>query len=296
MKTNKLILLILLFANFLSWSAVFHYSQALRLEVCFLDIGMGDSIFIETPFKDQILIDAGPNNKVIDKLEQRMPFFDRKIETIVLTHPDKDHLYGFIEVLKKYKVENVLWNGIQVETELSKEWKDLIEKEGAKIWIAKKGLKIKVSNNQYFEVLYPFESLEGREVNNKNNSSVVLMLNSNNHKILFMGDAEIEVEKWLVEEGTDLKSQVLKVSHHGSKTGTSLDFLEAVQPCVGIICASENNRYGFPAEQTLENLAEYGINVLQTSNFKKDICLIQKKNEPFSLLNQTRSNGDWLEK
>ena len=287
MIRKKTILIILLVLNIFSWSIVWELSKDNNLKVCFLDVGMGDSIFIQAPFNQQILIDGGPNNKVVDKLEQRMPFFDRKIELIILSHPDKDHLFGFLEVLKRYKVANVLWNGIKPTTELSQDFKEAIEKEGAKIWIAEQGLKVKISDEQYFEVLYPFERLEGREVTNKNNSSVVLMLKSSGNRVLFTGDAEKSVEQLLIKKGYDLKAQVLKVSHHGSKTGTSLDFLEAVQPSIGIICASAENRYGFPAKQTLANLAEYGINVLQTSNFEKDICLIQKKNGPFLLLNQT---------
>lgn len=287
MPSQKTIVFFLIFCNILSWSVVFHLSQASALEICFLDVGMGDSIFIQTAFNQQILIDGGPNDRVVDKLEERMPFFDRKIELMILSHPDKDHLFGFLEVLKRYKVANVLWNGIKPTTELSKDFKEAIEKEEAKIWIAKQGLEVKISDEQYFEVLYPLESLEGREVSNKNNSSVVLMLESLGSRVLFTGDAEKDVERLLIEKGYDLKAQVLKVSHHGSKTGTSLDFLEAVEPSIGIVCASAENRYGFPTEQTLENLAGYGINVLQTSNFEKDLCLIQKKNEPFLLLNQT---------
>jgi competence protein ComEC len=288
MAAKRTIILFLIIANIFSWSVIFSFSQAKGLEVCFLDIGMGDSIFIETEFKHQILIDGGPNNRVIKKLEERMPFWDRTIDLIVLTHPDKDHMFGLIEVLKRYKVENILWTGIETDTLLGREWEEAIKKERAKLWIAREGLNIKISKYRNISVLYPFESLEHRVVSNKNNSSIIMLLNSNEHKILFTGDAEKKVEQWLVEKEYDLRTQVLKVSHHGSKTGSSLEFLEAVQPDAAIICASENNQYGFPHEETLANLNESGITILQTSNYKNDICLIQKKNAPFLFLSPTQ--------
>jgi len=285
---KKTIILFLIIANIFFWSVIFSFSQAHWLEVCFLDIGMGDSMFIETDFGHQILIDGGPNDRVIKKLEERMPFWDRTIDLIVLTHPDKDHMFGLIEILKRYKVENILWTGIQTDTLLGNEWEEAIEKEGAKIYIADNKLEVRISQNEYFDIIYPFESLEHRVVNNKNNSSIVMLLNSNEHKILFTGDAEKKVEQWLVNKGLDLKAQILKVSHHGSKTGSCLEFLEAVQPDTAIICASENNQYGFPHEETLANLNESGITILQTSNYKNDICFIQRKNTPFLFLNPTR--------
>jgi len=288
MIIKKPIILFLIIANFFSWSVIFHFSQANGLEVCFLDIGMGDSIFIQTDAGHQILIDGGPGDRVIKKLEERMPFWDRTIDLIVLTHPDKDHLFGLIEVLERYKVKNILWTGIKTDSLLAKKWEEMIQKEGAKIWIAELDLNIKISEFQYINVLYPFESLEGREVSNKNNTSIVMVLNSSGHKILFTGDAEKKVEQWLVEKEYDLRAQILKVSHHGSKTGSSIDFIEAVQPDTAIICASKNNQYGFPHEETLANLNESGITILQTSNYKKDICFIQKKNEPFLFLNPTQ--------
>ncbi len=288
MPSKKSIIFCLVIANIFSWSIVFYFTQADGLEVCFFDVGMGDAIFIKTGRGNQILIDGGPNDKVIEKLEKRMPFWDRTIDLIVLTHPDKDHLFGLTEVLEKYKVENILWTGIETNTLLGEQWEEAIMKEEAKIWIADESLEIKIADNQSFNILYPFERLEGRQVSNKNNTSIVMLLNSAGHKVLFTGDAEKQVEQWLVEKDIDLGARILKVSHHGSKTGSSMEFLEAVQPEAAIICAGADNQYGFPASETLANLNEFGITILQTSNYKNDICLIQKKNEPFSLLSRTR--------
>jgi len=287
MDKNRIVLVVVLVANIFSWSVVFETSQDKGLEVCFLDIGQGDSIFIETLQGHQILIDGGPDDSVLEKLENKMPFWDRTIDLIILTHSDKDHVFGLIEVLKNYEVENILWTGVQGKSLLFERWLEAIEKEGAKIWIAKQGLNIEMSTYQNINILYPFESLENRIVSNINDSSVVVMLNTGAEKILFTGDISKRAEGLLVEEEVSLRANILKVAHHGSKTSSSEKFLEAVKPNLAIISVGRDNSFGHPAPEVLARLEEFGIKVLQTSK-EKDICLIQKKNEPFLLLNPTQ--------
>jgi len=271
---NKYLLISLVLCNVIAWSAVFYYSQVVDMEVCFLDVGQGDSILIQTGVNQQILIDGGPDDSVIDKLEQYLPFWDRTIDLIVLTHPDKDHLFGLTEVLKNYRVKNILWTGVKAKTLLYQEWLELIESEKADIHIAQKGMRI-----GDLEVIYPFENLEGREVFDLNDSSIVLKLN--NH-ILFTGDITTKIELLLEDVNVD----ILKLGHHGSKNSTSFEFLQNTSPDVAIVSAGLSNSYGHPADEVLARLDEFAINVLQTSKLK-DICLIQNKSELFYLLNQT---------
>ncbi|PIS40330.1 MAG: hypothetical protein COT32_00315, partial [Candidatus Nealsonbacteria bacterium CG08_land_8_20_14_0_20_36_22] len=108
----KFILSILVFLNIIAWTTVFHLSQPRVLKVVFFDVGQGDSIFIETPQRLQVLIDGGPDLTVLEKLAKEMPFYDRTIDLLILSHPEKDHLFGLLEVLKRYKVKNILWTGI----------------------------------------------------------------------------------------------------------------------------------------------------------------------------------------
>ena len=285
---NKKTILVIFFAlNIFSWSVVWDLSKGNNLKVCFLDIGQGDSFFIEPSPGHQILIDGGPDNSLSQKLEERMPFWDKTIDLIVLTHTDKDHLFGFLDVLKNYKVENILWTGIQVKTSVFREWQKAIKDEGAKIWIAKKGFRIVLPAHRYFQVLYPFQSLEGREIKIANQTSIVMMLNTEGEKILFTGDIPKKVEHWLVEDKAPLKADVLKIAHHGSKTSSSEEFLEAVDPRLAIISVAKDNHYGHPSPEVLSRLDSFGIKVLQTSN-QKDICLIQKKNTPFLFLSPTQ--------
>ena len=144
MKKKKIliILAVLLGSNVFAWLIVFDLSRPEVLEVSFFDVGQGDAAFIETPQGHQILIDGGPSSIILEKLAQEMPFWDRTIDLIILSHPEKDHLAGLIEVLKRYKVENILWTGVVRETAEFEEWQELIKEEGAKIFIAEFGLRI----------------------------------------------------------------------------------------------------------------------------------------------------------
>ncbi|MBU1046112.1 MBL fold metallo-hydrolase [Patescibacteria group bacterium] len=287
MINKRTILTILIVLNIFSWLVVWEISKERGLEICFFDVGQGDSIFIEGPQRQQILIDGGPDNSVIEKLESKMPFWDRTIDLVVLTHPDKDHLFGLIETLKRYKIKNILWTGVNSDSALFQEWKKAIEKEGANIWIAKQGLNIDISIYRYINVLYPFEGLEDRSVSNLNDTSIVLMLDSNGERILLPGDASSQTENLLIENNLPISADILKIAHHGSKYSSSDDFLKAVNPSVAVISVGENNLYGHPAPEVLASLTDSGINILQTSK-QKDICFIQKKKEPFSLLSRTR--------
>jgi len=259
-RRHKLIFItLLLIANILAWITVYDLSQPQLLEVSFFDVGQGDSIFIETPQGHQILIDGGPDSAVLEKLGSEMPFSDRSIDLIVLTHPEHDHIAGLISVLGAYEVENVLWTGIIRETVEYREWLDCLEKEGTNIIIAKKGQRI-VLGGVYIDVLYPFESLEGEIVKEVNNSSVVFRLVFGENSFLFTGDIFKSVERELEEADSD----ILKVSHHGSKTSSDEDFIVSISPDIAVIQVGKDNRYGHPHLETLEILNKYDINIQRT--------------------------------
>ncbi len=260
---KNLILSFLLICNVFSWLVVYDLSRPQFLEVIFFDIGQGDSIFIETPDNYQILIDGGPTNVILEKLGKEMDFWDRRIDLIILTHPEHDHIAGLIEVLKRYEVENIVWTGILRDTAEYKEWVRLIEEEGSNIKIVQAGQRI-ITPNLFFQILYPLENLKGQDVKNTNNVSIINRLVFNNTSFLFLGDAYKSVERKLVNNGTYLDSDILKVGHHGSKTSTSKELLESVNPQIAVISAGKDNRYGHPYEEVLEILNDYGIRILRT--------------------------------
>lgn len=278
-KFALFVLVGLFFLNVLAWIVVFDLSQPRFLEVNFFDVGQGDAIFIETPQRHQILIDGGSSLAILEKLGKEIPFWDKSLDLIILTHPERDHMAGLIEVLKKYKVENILWTGIIRDTVEYQEWVKLIKEEKANVFIAKGSEEIKAART-VLDVLYPFESLAGKEFKNSNDTSIVSRLVFGQNSFLFTGDISSVAEKELIlrenscgpyrteSSGTDcqfatLSSDVLKVAHHGSKTSSSEEFLKETSPEISVIQVGENN-YGHPHPEVLERLKNFGIRILRT--------------------------------
>lgn len=262
--------------NILAWWLVFDSSQPRLLEVTFFDVGQGDAIFIVAPQSHQILIDGGPSSIILEKLAKEMPFWDRTIDLIILTHPERDHLAGLLEVLKRYKVENILWTGVVRDTAEFREWQKLIEEEGARI-ILIPGVKRLTTSGVVLEILYPFEDLEGKVLKDSNNTSVISRLTFGNNSFLFVGDAYKSVGKELIEKGIEIDSDILKVGHHGSKTSTSEEFIQSVKPKIAVIPVGKNNNYGHPHQEVLEILNKYGIRVLRTDQ-DGDIKIVSDSN------------------
>lgn len=277
-KLEVLSLFFLITLNIFAWIIVYDLRND-YLEVVFFDVGQGDAVFIETPQKHQILIDGGPNAKIMEKLSKEMPFYDKKIDLVILTHPEKDHLSGLIDVLKNYKVDNVLWTGVKRKTDEYKEWIDLLDKEKANIFLARKGMRIK-ANDVFFDIIHPLELLKGKELENSNDTSIVSRLTFYQNSFLFTGDISGLVEKNLALSQEIIRSNVLKVSHHGSKTSSIPQFIVAVFPDIAVISNGKNNRYGHPHKQVLEFFEKYGIPVLRT-DVKGDIKLFSNGEKMF---------------
>lgn len=283
-KKFLIIILGFLFSlNLLAWIVVYDLNGVRFLKVVFFDVGQGDAIFIETPQKHQLLIDGGPSSIILEKLGEIIPFYDRSLDLIILTHPEKDHLAGLIEVLKRYKVENILWTGVVRDTPEWKEWEDLTKKEGAQIKIAKSGQKIifkNFNNLIYLDILHPFDKLEGERFKDSNDTSIVCRLIFGRTSFLFTGDIKKSTERQLIDKNID--SGVLKIAHHGSNTSSDEEFLKAVSPNIAVIQAGKNN-YGHPSSEVLANLNQFGIQVLRTDE-SGDIKIISDGNN-FKLLN-----------
>ena len=243
---NKKIFLIFLFcANIFAWSVVYDLNQVQAFQVDFFDIGQGDSIFIQTPYGYQVLVDGGPTGTVLEKLGNVMNFWDKSIDVVILTHPDHDHIAGLIEVLKKYEVGLVLWNGLLKDTGEFEEWERLLREKSIQNKIIFSGIQISTPMVD-FDVLYPFKSLEGLRMKNANNSSIVIRTVFRDVSLLLTGDIESLVEEEIIEKGSLIKSDILKVCHHGSKTSSSEEFIKIINPSVAVISVGENNTYNHP--------------------------------------------------
>jgi len=237
-------------------SVEFSKAQTGSLKVYFFDIGQGDSILIRTPEGKDILIDGGPDSVVIERLGEALPFWDRHLDIVVLTHPHDDHVLGLYDVLARYRVDLVLEPSIKNEPGNMIYFNGMTEKEKSVL----KDDAITLGEDLKIEFIYPF-SLELEE-ENLNNTSLVFKLSYRDIDFLFTGDATEDVEAKILSE--NLESEFLKVGHHGSRYSSSQEFLDKVSPLVSVISVGEGNSFGHPTQDALDRLAAVGSRVLRT--------------------------------
>ena len=241
------------------------YNPPSELEVDFLDVGQGDAILIKSPFGQNILIDGGPDNKVIAELDKSLPFWDKQIDLIILTHPHDDHVAGLIEVIKRYQVKKIIYTGVVHTSPNYLVWLELVANRKIPLIIADRPQTISLGEDCYLKILYPLESFLNKTVANLNNSSMVVKLVYKENKFLFTGDAEKEVEEELMANSFKLlPSDVLKLGHHGSDTSSSQDFLQLISPEIAIIQVGEDNDFGHPSRRIIKRLERLDVKILRT--------------------------------
>lgn len=227
-----------------------------RLHVYFLDIGQGDGILIETPGGRQILIDGGSDPQQLNnQLGAVMPFWDRSLDLLIATHPDLDHMGGHSGLPARFTVDQALISGNLTEHEDFSGWQQEMAAAGIPVTSQSQGGWIDLGDGAGMWVLWPppEERMPPVEADDKNERSLVLRLVYGEFSLLLTGDAGLPAEKALITAGWPLASQVLKVGHHGSRSSTGTDFVQAVSPLVAVIQVGEN-RYGHPEASVLEGL------------------------------------------
>jgi len=242
-----------------------------QVKITFLDVGQGDASLIEFSDKEKMLVDCAIDNRILEALGRTMSFYDRQIDYLLITHPDNDHYGGCIEVLKRFEVKNIVYNGLKKEND--SQWREFwqaIQDEGAKYWEIDKEQSWDIASTtvQFF---YPNHSIvkdtkiPGGKTGNDNDTSIVFKIINGNKSALFMGDTEADLEKYLVDKySVQLKSDVLKVGHHGSGGASSEEFLVAVSPTESVISCGKNNRYGHPSLRVLKKLERVNSKIWRT--------------------------------
>ncbi|MFA5021670.1 MAG: MBL fold metallo-hydrolase [Patescibacteria group bacterium] len=267
MKKSKKIILsfyaTLTIVLLLTAAVLFFQLQPANLQIYFFDVGQGDSIFIKTPNRYNILIDGGVNNLVLYKLGKYLPFYDRTIDLVILTHPDSDHLVGLIEVLKRYQVKNILLTKISDDSAVYKSFWQTIKDKNLSVLVAGDVKGINLGQEVSLSILYPQQSLAGKNFKEKNDSSIVVKLNYNHFSSLFTGDAPIKIEDYLLASKIPISTDVLKLGHHGSNTCSSQNFLIKAKPDLAIISFGVN-KFGHPSPQVLQRLEQLKISWLST--------------------------------
>lgn len=224
-----------------------------------LSVDQGDSILLVTPTGKQVLIDGGPNLQTLEHLGTLMPFFDRTIELLVLTHPDSDHLTALPEILKRYDIEQILLTGIQKNHPRYAYILDLIQGQQIPILIPDPAKDIAFDDGVLLDIIYPEPQVFGTTPKDANNTSVVIRALYGKDSILLTGDIEEEAEKAILASGVDIESGVLKAAHHGSKTSSSTGFILATNPQSVVISSGSGNSFGHPHGEVTDRFGYFGI-------------------------------------
>lgn len=261
-KIRVTIFFLVVFSLVFSLFFLKEYFRPHLLKVSFYNVGQGDSIFIETPDRYQVLIDGGRGPKVLEEIANDMPFYDRTIDLVIPTHPDSDHVAGLVDILERYEVKNILIPRIQGNTVVFKRLLEGIEHEGAHVREAmrQEGFqKITLPGNVRFEILNPSQ---GETYENNNDSSTVSLFSYGLVDVLLLADVSAKKEEKLIPlipKGIE----ILKIAHHGAKSSLNFNFLKVVSSQLSVISVGENN-YGHPSPEVLKTLEALGSKIWRT--------------------------------
>lgn len=242
----------------------FLYEPDQRLEVSFLNIGQGDAALIETPNNKTILVDGGPPDKaVLRELAKNLPFWQRQLDLVILSHPHDDHFGGLTAVAERYAIGAVILSDLPYDTLPYQEFIEILRVKEIPIIYAKQ--EDLVIDGVTFNFLFPDKSLAASKIENANNASLVFRLSYGEIDALFTGDAETELENELLKNlKGELEAEILKLGHHGSDTSSTEAFLEAVNPELAIASAGVDNKYGHPSPRILKRLERRGVKSYRT--------------------------------
>lgn len=235
------------------------------LTIRMLDIGQGDSLLLGKDGK-WVFIDTGD----VDHRPQLKAYLKqygiKEVSKVIVTHPHADHIGGMYALFQSVKIDDIYDNGVPTTTNTYRTYLKQIKEKKVAYHKVKAGDTIALFDGVEFKVAAPVKTInDGKSGKpDMNNNSIVGRLSYGNFSMLFTGDAEKEEEKDILDSHVDIKSTVLKVGHHGSKTSSTIPFLKAVSPELALISAGAGNSYGLPKAITLQHLEELHIPVLRT--------------------------------
>ncbi len=234
-----------------------------RLRVTILEVGQGDAILLETPAGHRILVDGGRSgSRLLQELGEVLPANDRRIDVVLLTHPQDDHLIGLISVVERFKVGQAISGSMEGETAAYVAWRDALEQMNVPLIISSAGQRADLGGGVYLEVLGPSEKGVSGGADVVNENSLILRLVYGQISFLLTGDVAQAGEEALLNSLGDLHATVLKVAHHGSDGSSSREFIAAVDPYIAVISVGAGNPFGHPSPTTRLRLA--GVPVLRT--------------------------------
>lgn len=252
----------LLVANLFVYMWIFSLTPRGFITVSYFSIGQGDSMLIESSNRKRILIDGGPDKKVLSELGRTLSFFNKRIDIVMESHPDKDHIAGLPEVVSRYSVGVFMEPGVESPNTIDDELhKRIIDRKIPDI-LARKGMIIDLGDGSELEILFPDKDVSKFDTND---ASIIARYTYGNTCFLFTGDSPQKIEEYIIGQYKEsLKCNVLKAGHHGSRGSTGDQFLHFVRPEIAIISAGKANSYGHPHQETLDRLQKHNVTVLST--------------------------------
>jgi len=234
-----------------------------KARIVFCDVGQGDAAYVRLKNQFDILIDTGPNQKILECLGRNMPFYDKKIELVIISHPQLDHYGGLRYLIDRYQINRIYLNDMPKNSSTLNNLKQKIYHKKIPVLPIWAGSQIKL-DNAYLNFFWPPKKLlEAQSSPDENFFSIIFSLNLGKNSILFTGDASSNSLNRLLR--SDIKNiSILKIPHHGSKNGLTRQFLKLADPQVAVISVGKNNPYGHPAKQVLEMLEALKIKIKRT--------------------------------
>ena len=265
-KKKSIPIIILFIFAFTSLERIYNYNTLEKdiLQIKFIDVGQGDCTLLINEGKT-LMIDTGgstsPSYDVGENIVHKYLLYKgiNKIDYLMLSHFDADHCQGAIFLLKNMKIKNLIISIQPENSEFYEEITNICRQKNTNIMYVKKGNKFKIANLD-IEILHPNNNFIAE--NTLNNNALVCKINYYNFKMLFTGDIEKIAENQLLDE--ELSADLLKVGHHGSKTSTTQEFLNKVNPQIALIGVGENNKFGHPNDDVIKRLQEKGIKIFRT--------------------------------
>lgn len=250
---------------FALWYSLSREEPGSNLVVSFLNVGEGDAIFIRAPSGRTLLIDSGPDSSVIRQLSDMLPFYDRSIDVFLLTHPDKDHIGGAVDVLERYRVGYLMQSsvaGTSTVYDALEHAANTAKDSGTRVIVAQRGDVIDLGDGARLEILSPDRSVQRTDTNI---GCVVSRLVYGSTAFMFPCDAPQTVEKYLVSlDPKDIRADVLKAGHHGSRTSSSPLFIGSVAPSFAVFSRGCDNAFGFPSGETVSLFKRFAIPTFDT--------------------------------
>jgi len=239
-----------------------------KFNIIFFNVGQGDAALIRFEDGTKMLVDCGPDRSILGKLGQYLPFYDRTIDYLVISHPDNDHYGGCVDVLKRYQVKNIIENSEQKTDDYWRVWRAQAEEEKAQLLVLSQPEVFDIGGAK-LEFITPDASLILDSAGDiGNNQSLVFRLVEKTVSVLFTGDMEEILEQALIKkycagDCPSLSADILKIGHHGSDTSSSENFLNSVNPKTAVISVGPN-RFGHPSFRVLKKLERAGVKIQRT--------------------------------